>query len=324
MRTKTSLFYIVFLAYVVTRATCLTNAGFYEMVKDYVTDVEIIEPNEDSASFDDVDDDVLELPGGADDNLDIEFLMERLGEQNDADYYTAVEEQDQESLKRGSCRCRRHYCKCCLSKTFKVKVWRRRLKFKLRACLKVAYRRRGFEITFTINGHRLCHKRYSLKRGVSLCYRVPQFPAAKICLDIYNINLRRKRACARLTGKVKLGKKRFRVHLKLGCFRLPILDEGNMESPVGSSEYPSLYEEDLDILTDDSQQEMTYLDDVMDDPDSNDDLDLEDASQDVWEMQTNEDDSFEGIEQDSKQLNDIESNSFESADHHEIEEDDAE
>ncbi|XP_060561762.1 uncharacterized protein LOC132721472 [Ruditapes philippinarum] len=228
----------------------ITNAEFFELIKDYVTDIET-EPYGDTESEIE-DDDVINLPGGPDDELDLEFLADKLGlikrpaESSEIERHHHHHHHHHHQHHRFhrhstfSCHCRHYSCKCCLHHTFKVNLIFHKVKFRLHACLQVAYLRRyhGFEITFTMNGRRLLHKEYSLRHPPSLCYGVPGLRRfAKICLQLYNINLSRKRICARLTGVLDLKFKKFRVHLKLGCFRIPIMDEEALTSLLNDKDF---------------------------------------------------------------------------------------
>ncbi|XP_060561761.1 uncharacterized protein LOC132721471 isoform X2 [Ruditapes philippinarum] len=271
------------LIYAVSNVASLTNAEFYDLVKDYITET-VQESNEESVSNDDINDDVIYLPGGPDDQVDIEGLMRQIGDSYiDRDDETSIIEYGKHrSVSRGGCGCGRRYCQCCASKRFCVRAWRRRYSFTLRACVKVQLVRRGFEVSFTLNGRRVLHRRYTLRTGISLCYRVPQFPAAKVCLNLYNINLRRRSMCARLTGKVNLWKKRFRVHLKLGCFRLRAFEEDSIANIDRFSEYLHMVAEKTlgtNYFPRNPDQPNIFTD-AIDNLDANDDLDLSIASSD--------------------------------------------
>ncbi|WAR29852.1 hypothetical protein MAR_003420 [Mya arenaria] len=142
---------------------------------------------------------VINLPGGPNNELDVEYLMEKMGLLDDGESADSEEEDStlnplQRLGARASCRCKKMSCTCCTTHTFSVKVVFRKIKFTL-----------------------------NVRRVPRLCYRVPGLKLASVCLELYGIDIAQRRLCAKLVGTVDLKVKKFRVNFKLGCVSIPIL-----------------------------------------------------------------------------------------------------
>jgi len=239
------------LAATVTKVTCITNEEFFNLSKDFATDIEVFDIAENDN--DDVEsDDVITLPGGPDDEVDFDYILMKLGMHFSNDT-TGIEEKTtnlwwhhhhhhhhHHHTPAFSCSCHRLSCKCCLHHTFRVNLWVHKIKYTLHACLEAAYLRSnmGFELTFTLNNRRLFHKEISLRHPPALCYGVPGLRRfARVCLELYDINLASKHICARLTGVIDLKFKKFRVHLKLGCFNIPMLDSDAFQLMLNNPDF---------------------------------------------------------------------------------------
>lgn len=60
----------------------------------------------------------------------------------------------------------------------------------------------------------------------SLCYGVPPLRTfAKVCIEIYNVNLATKSLCVRAVGKIDIKIHSWSVHLNIACFRIPLASE---------------------------------------------------------------------------------------------------
>ncbi|KAH3746702.1 uncharacterized protein LOC127848836 [Dreissena polymorpha] len=203
--------------------TCFTNKDFL-----YLAIANGAEIESDDASYNATqnDDDVIDLPGEWNDDLDVAYLIAKLGERSNNDE-TDIDLTNVGDIGSG-CSCRRYSCGCCVGKSFRVKIWRKRIRFSFKGCITLTYlpRHTGFRLTITFNGRRVFKREISLRHPPRLCYGVPGLRwAAKVCLELYNINLAQRQVCARLVGRINLRIKKFRLRLKLGCFRIPILSE---------------------------------------------------------------------------------------------------
>jgi len=279
------------LAATVTKVTCITNEEFFNLSKDFATDIEVFDIAENDN--DDVEsDNVITLPGDPDDEVDFDYILKKLGmdfsndstvikvsdidEDDSDDVYsddeitlpgdpdyemdspfsedtTEIEEKTtnlwwrrkkhhrrhRRRPKTFGCKCHRGTCKCCLIKTFRVNLLFKKIKWTLRACLGVTHypNRQSIMIHFTLQGRRLFNHVISLRNPPKLCFRVPMLPIAKVCLQIYNINIQRKHACVRLVGVLNILVKRFHVHLKLGCFSIPHLDADAFQLMLNSGDF---------------------------------------------------------------------------------------
>ncbi|XP_052785636.1 uncharacterized protein LOC128221195 [Mya arenaria] len=229
------------LALQVNIAECLTNRELFEIIKDYVDVVE-----EDISSDDvitDNADDVIDFPGGPDDDVDFDFLIDAMDISSIGDEISEMMEASQSSHglswwhhyhhhhnhspHRKICSCRHLYCKCCISHTFRINLIFKKFHFRFNPCVSFGYipANYGFELTITFNDHRLFHKEISLKHSPTLCFGVPGLRTfARVCLEVYNVNLQTKHICVRLVGVLDLKIHKFKVHLKIACFRIPLIE----------------------------------------------------------------------------------------------------
>ncbi|WAR29325.1 hypothetical protein MAR_002893, partial [Mya arenaria] len=65
----------------------------------------------------------------------------------------------------------------------------------------------------------------TVKHPPTLCSGVPGLRTfARVCLEVYNVNLQTKHICVRLVGVLDLKIHKFKVHLKIACFRIPLIE----------------------------------------------------------------------------------------------------
>ncbi|WAR29853.1 hypothetical protein MAR_003421 [Mya arenaria] len=191
---KTTLILLAVVCVQMQMIASMTNYEFYQAVKPYI--------NEEAVEYAGItvidDDDVIDLPGGPNDELDVEYLMEKMGLLDDVESDSEEEDSSLNPLQRlgarASCRCHRMSCSCCLSHTFSVKVFWHRFRFTLK-----------------------------VRRVPRLCYGVPGLKIARVCLELYGINIAQRRICAKIVGSLDIKIKKFRVNFNLGCVRIPIL-----------------------------------------------------------------------------------------------------
>ncbi|XP_052786194.1 uncharacterized protein LOC128221629 [Mya arenaria] len=174
----------------------MTNYEFYQAVKPYIDD-EVVEYTGIAVTD---DGHVINLPGGPNNELDVEYLMEKMGLLDDGESADSEEEDStlnplQRLGARASCRC----------------------------CMTVEYNRGKFTLEFVLNKRRMYRNAVNLRRVPRLCYRVPGLKLASVCLELYGIDIAQRRLCAKLVGTVDLKVKKFRVNFKLGCVSIPIL-----------------------------------------------------------------------------------------------------
>ncbi|WAR29368.1 hypothetical protein MAR_002936 [Mya arenaria] len=178
--------------------------------------VNIAEFVEEDISSDDVitdnADDVIDFPGGPDDDVDFDFLIDAMDISSIGDEISEMMEASQSSHglswwhhyhhhhnhspHRKICSCRHLYCKCCISHTFRINLIFKKF-----------------------------HFRFNLKHSPTLCFGVPGLRTfARVCLEVYNVNLQTKHICVRLVGVLDLKIHKFKVHLKIACFRIPLIE----------------------------------------------------------------------------------------------------
>ncbi|KAH3873151.1 uncharacterized protein LOC127868957 [Dreissena polymorpha] len=211
--------------------TCFTNKDFLDMAIEYGAEIQ----KEDSLhDVNQNNDDVIDLPGDQDDELDVEFLIKKFVitfSENGSDIYLG-------NLGSG-CSCRRYTCNCCVRHTYRAKIFWKRVSFTFNGCVSVRYlpQNFGIRLTITFNGRILYNREVSLRHPPHLCFGVPGLRGfARICLQIYNVNFAQKSLCARLVGTIDLKLKKWSVHLNLGCFRIPILAEDHITALVGNAD----------------------------------------------------------------------------------------
>ncbi|XP_052786195.1 uncharacterized protein LOC128221630 [Mya arenaria] len=274
---KTTLILLAVVCVQMQMIASMTNYEFYQAVKPYI--------NEEAVEYAGItvidDDDVIDLPGGPNDELDVEYLMEKMGLLDDVESDSEEEDSSLNPLQRlgarASCRCHRMSCSCCLSHTFSVKVFWHRFRFTLKGtdvcllyiaaevifayifdmplsriqnmqekgsreikspyiaqmiallfrsplgCMTVGYSRGTFTLAFALNNRQLFRRAVNLRRVPRLCYGVPGLKIARVCLELYGINIAQRRICAKIVGSLDIKIKKFRVNFNLGCVRIPIL-----------------------------------------------------------------------------------------------------
>ncbi|WAR25488.1 hypothetical protein MAR_011192 [Mya arenaria] len=213
----------------------LTNVRFYEELKPYLNyKLELVA---DDGS------DVILLPGGPDDELDIAFLLKELGfthgnaSESEADPKIASLLDAFKSAPRKEVRTtndlklwwthhhhhhhHHHYHKCprqqfvqcfkrgcaaCVMQTFAVEHY-------------YSYHR------FTINMARSTFK---------YCYHVPHLVSrsSRLCANLYSINRSRRTMCARITGTANIKGHVRSAYQNIGCFRIPC----NIDTPANESQ----------------------------------------------------------------------------------------
>ncbi|WAR30163.1 hypothetical protein MAR_003731 [Mya arenaria] len=61
----------------------------------------------------------------------------------------------------------------------------------------------------------------------ALCYGVPGLSIAKVCLDLYGLDMAQRKICAKVVGKLDIKVHEFKVNLDLGCVKIPILKDAD-------------------------------------------------------------------------------------------------
>ncbi|XP_052779690.1 uncharacterized protein LOC128216965 [Mya arenaria] len=187
----------------------LTNVRFYEELKPYLN-LDIAEDKLELVADDGSD--VILLPGGPDDELDIAFLLKELGfthgnaSESEADPKIASLLDAFKSAPRKEVRTtndlklwwthhhhhhhHHHYHKCprqqfvqcfkrgcaaCVMQTFAVEHYYSYHRFTINMCIRVEYQHyRRFLLSFTLNGYRLLYTLNNLARSTfKYCYHVP-------------------------------------------------------------------------------------------------------------------------------------------------------
>ncbi|XP_052237455.1 uncharacterized protein LOC127848838 isoform X2 [Dreissena polymorpha] len=251
-------FYFALLVGVVFLATrdvnCITNKDFVELAikygavhsEDYVYDVT------------QKDDDVIFLPGDQDDELDVNVLIEKFG-------ITISEDGSNVYVKSlgASCNCANNACSCCASQTFNL-WWKR---FTFSGCIRLAYlpAATGFRLTIELNGREIYRHEISLNHPPALCFPIPGIPIAKVCIQLYNINLGRKSLCAKIVGRVNLWLKTFSVDVHLGCFRIPFLAKSHFAqlAEIANSQKLTFAPKGNRPSQNDDYAELTYLSELL-------------------------------------------------------------
>ncbi|KAL3884746.1 hypothetical protein ACJMK2_024855 [Sinanodonta woodiana] len=101
-----------------------------------------------------------------------------------------------------------------INKSFKIVF--KRFRFSVSGCLEVIWLSSdmGVRIILTVGRLRIS-RTISLRNPPSICYGIPGFKLAKVCLQFYDINIGRRSGCARLNFRFL----RWGWNMRLGCFR---------------------------------------------------------------------------------------------------------
>ncbi|XP_052785623.1 uncharacterized protein LOC128221189 [Mya arenaria] len=200
----------------------MTNYEFYQAVKPYIDDENVEYRGRAVAD----DDDVIYLPGGPNDEFDVEYVLERMGLleiiNDKSDEESRLNPLQRLGLHAG-CKCQTSSCECSLSHTFSFFF----TKFTLKASVTVTYSAGTFTLTFALNDHRLFSHAVNLKHMPALCYGVPGLSIAKVCLDLYGLDMAQRKICAKVVGKLDIKVHEFKVNLDLGCVKIPILKDAD-------------------------------------------------------------------------------------------------
>lgn len=206
----------------------LTNGELYEIITENTVNTDAI----DDATTDDikVDDDKVSVyfPGDEQDDVALDHLISQLGFQ---DQYIDDIVQDADRLV-GGCSCSKTRCSCCTSKTFSARIMWKKVKARLSTCITIEYLNSDFgvRLTFVVNGRTMCRKEFSLRNPPGICYKVPGLGKfARVCAEIYDVNLARRSFCIRVAGVIDLKVKKWRFRIKLACLRIPRADYEQLE-----------------------------------------------------------------------------------------------
>ncbi|XP_052785526.1 uncharacterized protein LOC128221111 [Mya arenaria] len=174
----------------------MTNYEFYQAVKPYIDDENLKYRGIAVAD----DDDVIYLPGGPNDEFDVEYVLGRMGLLEEiSDEASSINPLQRLGLS-ANCGCHGTSCECSLSHTFSF----RGHTFTLKASMTATYSGRTFTLTFALNDHRVFSHAVDLNHIPAICYPVPGLPVAKVCLQLYDLDIRQRKICAKIVGKLNI------------------------------------------------------------------------------------------------------------------------
>jgi len=100
----------------------------------------------------------------------------------------------------------------------------------LKLCVTGAYLpdKIGFELLVTVGGHQVYRKEISVVNPPPICFN--KLPVAReitdVCVELYQISLKQKSACVRVTLKIL----RKKINVKLACFKIPFAVEESSQT----------------------------------------------------------------------------------------------
>ncbi|XP_052225131.1 uncharacterized protein LOC127840755 [Dreissena polymorpha] len=93
-----------------------------------------------------------------------------------------------------------------------------------KVCVEASIVGLGFEVTVSLNGKTIYHKEISVRNPPPICFnRIPGLSKlADVCLVVYDVDLVNKKACVKITFKVKIGPIKKKFSIKIACFKIPL------------------------------------------------------------------------------------------------------
>lgn len=190
-------------------------------------------------------DNVIQLTGDDDDEVDVGMLMAKLGLLNsqEADFPTAKNQSV-----GSTCNCVRDSCTCCIT----VRVNYKTCQGTIKACVTVQYipSDTAFILAFILQGRQVYRKVVSIIQPPKICsYLTCQGLNLLTCLKIYNANVQQKSLCTRLSILVDYKEFNFNI----ACFKIPLLINDGLTGLQEGQLLPS----SMDVSTSDDDKMIT-------------------------------------------------------------------